>query len=125
MIPTEEMVRVAAIAVRQARNGCITPPENGTEYDEQLARAALSAALAAMWQPIETHPVAQEPVAWQWVVDGTVFSTTVDKRVAKQWRDSGYNVEPCYRGTPPATSAGLGADEIARITCEKWNIEKD
>ena len=56
MIPTEEMVRVAAIAVRQARNGCITPPENGTEYDEQLARAALSAALAAMWQPIETAP---------------------------------------------------------------------
>ena len=56
MTPTEEMVRVAAIAVRQARNGCITPPENGTEYDEQLARAALSAALAAMWQPIETAP---------------------------------------------------------------------
>lgn len=57
MTPTEEMVRVAAIAVRQARNGCITPPENGTEYDEQLARAALSAALAAMWQPsLKTAP---------------------------------------------------------------------
>ena len=59
------------------------------------------------------------------IVGHKTFSTTVDKRVAKQWRDSGYNVEPCYRGTPPATSAGLGADEIARITCEKWNIEKD
>jgi hypothetical protein len=66
MIPTEEMVRVAAIAVRQARNGCITPPENGTEYDEQLARAALSAALAAMWQPrpIEEYHEDMGDVLW-------------------------------------------------------------
>lgn len=43
---TDEMVEKAAIAVRQARNGSITPPENGTNYDECLARTALEAALA-------------------------------------------------------------------------------
>jgi len=50
------MVAKAALAVRQARNGSITPPEKGTEYDEHLARAALEAAMAELWRPIEEAP---------------------------------------------------------------------
>lgn len=40
----DDVVERAAAAVRRERNGCITPPSEGTDYDRRLAIAALSAA---------------------------------------------------------------------------------
>jgi len=66
MTPTEEMVRVAAKAVYQVSVDAIQPglgiqmckfsdlPARGLKLHEDYARAAITAALAAMWQPIET-----------------------------------------------------------------------
>ena len=76
-------------------------------------------------------PVAQEPVAWQWRYKGP--SLAVDDDGWSVWLPIEYSIEsfretfadkiergtveyrPLYAGTPPATPAGVGADEIARI----------
>ena len=68
----------------------------------KLMEAALSAS-----------PVAQEPVAWQFMAsDDVVLSTTADKRVVKQWEQSGYHVRPLYT-YPPAPA--VGAEDVARL----------
>ena len=47
-----------------------------------------------------------EPVAWQFMAsDDVVLSTTADKRVVKQWEQSGYHVRPLYTH-PPAPAVG-------------------
>lgn len=43
----DELIEVMAKAVREARNPYITPPTNGTAYDEFISRAVLSAIEAA------------------------------------------------------------------------------
>ena len=68
----------------------------------KLMEAALSAS-----------PVAQEPVAWQFMAsDDVVLSTTADKRVVKQWEQSGYHVRLLYT-YPPAPA--VGAEDVARL----------
>lgn len=54
-----------------------------------------------------------EPVAWQFMAsDDVVLSTTADKRVVKQWEQSGYHVRPLYT-YPPAPA--VGAEDVARL----------
>lgn len=47
----DEMVEVAATAVRNARNPYITPWTEGADYDRRLARAAIEAALKVKEAP--------------------------------------------------------------------------
>ena len=104
---------------------------NDAEYirTNRTPAAALSAA-----------PVAQEPVAWQWRYKGP--SLAVDDDGWSVWLPIEYSIEsfretfadkiergtveyrPLYAGTPPATSAGLGADEIARVFA-RWKNSKN
>lgn len=95
----------------------------------KLMEAALSAA-----------SVAQEPVAWQWRYKGP--SLAVDDDGWSVWLPIEYSIEsfretfadkiergtveyrPLYAGTPPATPAGLGADEIARVFV-RWKKSKN
>lgn len=52
MQPTDEMVRAAAEAIRRERGLYGDPPESTL----RTARAAIAAALNAMWRPIEEAP---------------------------------------------------------------------
>jgi hypothetical protein len=94
---SDDVVRVASIAVRQARNGSITPPENGTEYDECLARAALTAALAAMWRPIDTAPMNAAVLIklpnLDYYGNNSVYAgMLVDMGTGKRWMTFGYAI---------------------------------
>ncbi len=89
---------------------------------------------------LSAAPVAQEPVAWQWRYKGP--SLAVDDDGWSVWLPIEYSIEsfretfadkiergtveyrPLYAGTPPATSAGLGADEIARVFA-RWKNSKN
>ena len=90
--PFEKYPQLAAHIVRLAN----TPTAFSlNEWNDFLA--ALNAALSA--------PVG-EPVAWQFMAsDDVVLSTTADKRVVKQWEQSGYHVRPLYTH-PPAPAVG-------------------
>lgn len=58
------------------------------------------------------------PGAWQFMAsDGVVLSTTADKRVVKQWEQSGYHVRPLYTH-PPAPA--VGAEDVARAA--NWKL---
>ena len=58
------------------------------------------------------------PGAWQFMAsDGVVLSTTADKRVVKQWEQSGYHVRPLYT-YPPAPA--VGAEDVARAA--NWKL---
>ena len=84
----------------------------------KLMEAALSAS-----------PVAQEPVAYMWdeLIDptGDVIVGKTVTRFATHWSTPPANavVTKLYP-SPPATSAGVGADEIARVFA-RWKKSKN
>ena len=102
--PFEKHPQLAAHIVRLAN----TPLAFSlNEWNDFLA--ALNAALSA--------PVGG-PGAWQFMAsDGVVLSTTADKRVVKQWEQSGYHVRPLYT-YPPAPA--VGAEDVARAA--NWKL---
>lgn len=92
---------LAALAKQTLRKVRAYP---GTVYAREAVERFIDAALSA--------PVG-EPVAWQFMAsDDVVLSTTADKRVVKQWEQSGYHVRPLY--THPPTPA-VGGEDVARI----------
>ena len=71
--------------------------------------------------PVWTAPVAQEPVAWR---SRSIFNDVVFTFFAVQPPEhEQYITEPLYT-FPPATPAGLGADEIARVFA-RWKKSKN
>lgn len=75
-------------------------------YAEQAEWLLERYSIAALPAPVG------EPVAWQFMAsDDVVLSTTADKRVVKQWEQSGYHVRPLYT-YPPAPA--VGAEDVAR-----------
>ena len=80
--------------------------------------------------PVWTAPVAQEPVAYQYRAciagkwgDWTDLHQSVEGFRNGPWKFGLENgtceLRALYAGTPPATPAGLGADEIAQIIATK------
>lgn len=66
-----------------------------------------------------TAPVAQEAVAW--ILTWPDGASSITRRKPSPLIASDVMVTPAYAGTPPATSAGVGADEIARIIDDAIN----
>ena len=103
-MPFERFPRLAAHIERMANTPMAQSLEEWSNFIAEL-NAALSAPVGG-------------PGAWQFMAsDGVVLSTTADKRVVKQWEQSGYHVRPLYT-YPPAPA--VGAEDVARAA--NWKL---
>ena len=99
-------------------------PLHAQEYFRDIARR-----LDARYRSRYVAPVAQEPVAYMWdeLIDptGDVIVGKTVTRFATHWSTPPANavVTKLYP-SPPATPAGLGADEIARVFA-RWKNSKN
>jgi len=86
--------------------------------------------LLMAYDALSASPVAQEPVAYQYRAciagkwgDWTDLHQSVEGFRNGPWKSRLENgtceLRALYAGTPPATSAGVGADEIAQIIATK------
>lgn len=123
MIPTDEMVRVAAKAIARMipTDGGVWLEPHGHNYPEQysekeqalingIAKAALTAALAAMWQPIENaDPDTPYFCFWKPLRDNVVTADNYGVAINAHgnWhnpddRDDDYSEPSFYMPLPPA-----------------------
>ena len=99
-----------------------------TEQDRIDLTDALNLKIKSATNP-SASPVAQEPVAWQWRYvgerDDQWKTPSGGRKITDEElkRERPIEQRPLYADNPPATPAGVGADEIARAIREHIHIK--
>jgi len=112
--PEQEPVAWRNAAIRLGEDLYSVGP-NG--YYDMTAKQWLDRALSVVnTAPQQLAKREQEPIAW--ITDNYEqdrSATTFDAKMAKRWRDKGWQVAPLYEAPPRKEWAGLTDDEINKI----------
>jgi len=112
--PEQEPVAWRNAAIRLGEDLYSVGP-NG--YYDMTAKQWLDWALSVVnTAPQQLAKREQEPIAW--ITDNYEqdrSATTFDAKMAKRWRDKGWQVAPLYEAPPRKEWAGLTDDEINKI----------